>query len=530
MLLAALLVAGCKRDASPPPADAAAPAPKLAQADAGATDAGGPVDRTLRPVGEVRTQLFKPYVLDGGRLVFVAHALAWEAKADGSIAVVGGAPEAFSSLLPDDESLVGYGTSPRHPQMVAAAASGGVQLFYETQGAPRSYVLAGGKATPADARANVRAPEWKGRRITFDHWQSDADKKLLWVDGAADPPPKVPTGVRLQDLFVGADGALVGIGLRNVVAPIALVWTAPDAEPIERTFSPQTQSCQVVPSFDRRLYVSCIDHDVRRMFVLGKDGWERAFPDAGEIGYIASVSSDGTLYETEPKTSKLAVVQSCPKTGACTTLADLAATKTSEGASYEVAYTDAQESSSGRTWATFSVQPRNAVPAYVIQSIFARASDDLWVVTKSSDDVYVLHHSGPERARTIMPGTNDERVLVRDTKPPTKWVGHCDQIFVRLGRDGEAAQKRLTDIKAVLDAGKHDESAYGISYGWDLVEGRLEGRPVVGVVLHRADVEASLAAMERAATKLIDKLAANPVDRPDAFCTLPVLTKKLAGG
>ena len=82
------------------------------------------------------------------------------------------------------------------------------------------------------------------------------------------------------------------------------------------------------------------------------------------------------------------------------------------------------------------------------------------------------------------------------------------------------------EMKKLLAVRTEDE--YFTPYGSAMVEGRLHDEHVAGIVVYRADVEASVDRMERVVDKMIDKLATNPMSRPTAYCTLPVLSAIVA--
>ena len=130
----------------------------------------------------------------------------------------------------------------------------------------------------------------------------------------------------------------------------------------------------------------------------------------------------------------------------------------------------------------------------------------------------------PRQGHPPWPQELDARVLVRNEAAPARWVGHCDQLFVRLGpaADEAAISARSGDVRKAVDEARPKGADGEPARAW-LVTGRLHRERVVGVVLARSTFDAASKVVERAADRVADKLAKNPVDRPEIYCTLPVL-------
>jgi hypothetical protein len=131
----------------------------------------------------------------------------------------------------------------------------------------------------------------------------------------------------------------------------------------------------------------------------------------------------------------------------------------------------------------------------------------------------------PKRERLLLPSRLDGRFLAKNAGPPQPWTGHCEQVFVRLGRaDAEGIAKRVPEIEKALGAASE---SYDTAFHWWLVEGRLHEDHVIGIVIVHRDVEEPLDKMERAVERLVAAFSPDPVSKPPAYCTLPVLERRL---
>jgi hypothetical protein len=486
-------------------------------------------DTTMRVVAEAGSSL-GAHVIEDGRFVIAAGGMLFDPRPDGSLALVS-TPEAYAGIVGEDESLVGYGgTSVRTPSLVAASGEGGFRAFF-AYGEPNAITLANGKTEASNDRARTRVATWRGKALTLNVESGG----IAWVDASDKSPVPDGAGGHVVDDLAIVGTSLVAIArAKKDFSPASLVWRDGDGAatvvPLPTSMHGGVTRCAFVSAFDDRTYARCSSTTSKAGLVVTFhrfDGraWEQVFADAENAGEAASIASDGSLFVAKRGSTDL---MRCLPRGGCALLDREPTYATSgAGASWTTIYSDVVELATGRTWQTFGISTHpKGVKATRIESVVARTPDDVWAIASAEQQRLVLH-SGPEHDRVALPSETDARVIVRNAKPPTKWIGHCDQVFVRLPRD---AAKRLPEIKGALAAAPLDgPSFYGVPYGWDLVEGRLGGEPVTGVVLHRADAEAPLDPMERAATKLVSRFTTNPVTQPDAFCTLPELDERLAG-
>jgi len=452
---------------TPMPAGDAGPA-----ADA-AVDAApkAPTDPTLRVVAEADLGGSLTAVTADDRLIVASGTFLYEAKADGSLALLG-APESYAPLFPgSEETVIGYVSNARPFRILGA-----------------------------------------GRGL---------DVKLTGDEGAA---------------FHVEDGALTMLDAKTFAKD------APEPEvPVEGVAD--GTKCSRLPSFDGHTYARCrakVAKKTKLSFHV-KDAagaWKAAFANAADVADTGTVGDDGALYVATAKGDAVVrCVDGAEPATACETLAIDTKLEASATPSYNLSYTDTMNAQESRYWATLRVAAP-AVPKgpLSIDRVVARSRTDLWVAaTMPAVGTRVLLHSGAlgGKDRVRLPSDLDGRVLARNTKAPSPWVGHCDQVFVKVvAAKGDAAidttalKARAEEMKKLVAVRTEDE--YFTPYGSAMVEGRLYDEHVAGLVVYRADVEASMDRMERIVEKMVDKLATNPMSRPTAYCTLPVLSAIVA--
>jgi hypothetical protein len=521
-------------------------APRVATADGGGGDASAraSADRTLRVVAQAPTPNVTLGAL-GERVVLAVGPLVYEGKEDGELALVGGA-QAYAPLYPDEESLVGYG--PVLPRTTALADDGHGGLVAEHVSPKRkTWRLAGAKLEAVDAKPFFRAVPFRGKMLAVRRDPSEVG----WLDGSKDPLPAGLAGVTVHDVALAKNGALVAIAEAQKDRTLHALTLRADAPPDQAFADAKLETevgaaCDFVPSFDGETYVRCASPakakaTARRTKIHRLEGaeWREAFAGAlpDEADGPASIDREGALWLAAKRGP---TVDRCPRAGRCAPYD--AWDKTIAGrelATYVRTPTDAMDANAERYWETISIGTTTAAPKTPpsIAQMIVRGADDAWMVLTSGPAQLVVH-SGAPREPAQLPGDVDARVIVRNARPPARWVGHCEHVFVRMaGKRGderldlEAAKARLADVKAALapPPRRDDDSYYGAPFSWAMVEGTLHDEHVVGVVVVRNDVEASLDAMERSVQRLVDKLATDPVSKPLATCTLPVLRARIGG-
>lgn len=504
-LVALLALAGCKgpapsstgqagADAATTGADASA---RGAAHDGGADAASPPAtaapsDRTLRVVAEADSATPPSFVLTAdARLFVVSGPFLYEPRPDGALEVLGGAAAYAPLYAGSEDALVGYLSHPRIERVVDSAAGAGaldVKLVGESAG---GYRIDKGALSLLDAAA----------------FKGDAGARA----------PEEPDAATVIGSVAAAKGAAT--------------------------------KCRRLPSFDGRAYAACRARgagaagDKVTFHVKEGDAYKPAFVAAAGVDDKGSIGADGALYVAGTSAASFAVFR-CAPDAACDKLPveldpEPKDPKAAAPAppSYVTSFTDAMDSAESKYWQSFSIGGvRAGQSGLQAEQVLARGPGDVWVLARTSpSSARVYFHSGAARPRARLASDLDARVLVRNEKAPAVWVGHCDQVFVRLaGTRGdaplaiEAVKAKVPEIKATL-AVRTDDDFY-TPFEWTLVEGRLHDERVAGVVVRRSDVEAKVERMERAVDKLVDKLATNPMSRPKVTCTLPVLAAVHASG
>lgn len=535
---AALVLAGCPKD---PPASNDAGVLASASAAPRGLDAGAAKkatgDTTIRAVGQ-SLEGDAHFAMVGGKVLVVNGSLLWEAKSDGELALLGG-PAAWAPLFSDDENLAGYGATYPHISGVTDDGNGNVLLA-----AGKSFRIAGEKLEVVGEKSFGRGVPFQKKALVERTDPNTGAFEVGWLDGTKEGVPAFGINVRAMTPTKG--GGLVAIGTSKKDPSFhAVVVKADGTVEDTRLQTNGRPSCDFVPSFDGAVYVRCgaiakgKDAQAPKIHRLEGAAFQEVFAEAQlpDPEGAMSIDAEGALYAAPKRGLKLT---RCPKTGACAAIEiDPGVAKGVTTALYRRRNTDAMESSTSRYWETLDVDEltpgKEASIPPTIRSLVARAPDDVWVVTSTTQG-QVIAHSGAARPFVTLPSDINARVMVRNTKPAARWTGHCEQVFVRIAGargdkvlDVEAAKKRLPDVKQALTVPRRDEDYFGAPFHWAMVEGTLGDERVVGVFAARADAEASIDRMETAVQKLVDKLATDPVTKPPVTCTLPMLKSKLGG-
>lgn len=522
--------AGCK---TPPKAGAVT---SDAGADAAASTIGvgadaataKPRDPTLAVVAEGTSGVSMFPTLDG-RIVVLSGSTAYEAKPHGVLEPLLSSAS-LAQFHPDDDTFIGY-----------VQASFAIHRVHGELGAPpyfldgradkaKSFAVKDGKLSsvgPYEARHVVR---WRGKLLTANGWSTT--NRLAWIDENTEAVPVVPKSISMiTGMVVDADGALVVFGQESYEAPRAAIFPATyksgDAATVVE--AKKATTCSLLATFDASAVARCTGSGPK-FYRISTKGFEPIFPDAPDDVHDASIGKDGALYVTF--TRRLGVERCPAPAGKCTAIPLPSDLRLAGRASYETEYTDAVERKGeyemgSRSWSTIRIE---AAPAKETinrgHTILARSEDDIWLSANGSQRLVLLHSTDdPSRARVSLPSSLDGRIILKNENPPQPWTAHCEQVFVRLGAaNADEIAKRVPEMQKALGA---EPLAYESPFHWWLVEGRLQQDHAVGVVVVRRDVEESLDKMERAVERLIAAFSPNPMSKPAAYCTLPVLERRL---
>jgi hypothetical protein len=174
-------------------------------------------------------------------------------------------------------------------------------------------------------------------------------------------------------------------------------------------------------------------------------------------------------------------------------------------------------------------------PVSQIRQIVPRADGEAWVLASEGYDAHVLvHMSRPAMAPLAEPlvvgSDTDQRNELRNSKEPVTWVAHCPQLFVTLARqraDGSlpadsvwSREQQIADVLRKIVGKPRAEAPISM-----IVEGRLAGRRVAGVLVLRWDPTASEDLLEKAAAAVATELSSMTGPTPHITCTAPVLER-----
>lgn len=174
-------------------------------------------------------------------------------------------------------------------------------------------------------------------------------------------------------------------------------------------------------------------------------------------------------------------------------------------------------------------------PITQIRQIVPRGDSEAWVLVSEGYDTHVLVHMSrpamaPAAAPLLVGSETDQRNELRNVKEPVTWVAHCPQLFVTLARqraDGSfpadtvwSREKAIGEILRKI-AGRSGALA-PVSM---IVEGRLAGRRVAGVLALRPEPSASEDLVEKAASAVATELSSMTGAMPHITCTAPMLER-----
>lgn len=524
-----LVALGCSRDkaASGTAADAAvvdgsgatpgAETTEVAEAGGAALVGARKVAVVARALGD-RVRL----VHVGSRVVLATDLFLYDADhARGTLTRIGEA-RAYASLLPDpDDDLVGYNVETVQPARPVLGANNALALLTR-----------GGAARSWDGAAWVKLEKAPPAPPPSDDW---AEHLGIGFDGP--PPLTLPANVGVRSWRRLGDGAVLAVAesddRTHHTALLSRDGTVRKAT-IPVRGDPTRTDCRAVPS-PREAYVAChsYEDDGRTVFRFGEKDLERV-PLEGEAkrATAMAVAADGALWLGADAPAR--VLRRLPdgtleRFDLSRPPAELARPSFSTEA---IATARSETDESVRWWHAASV--REAAPPSApsnVREVLPVEGGGAWVIATEDYATVVLVRIGPgEPPPPVAIGSlADQRNEVRNTRPARAWTGHCPQIFVTLA--AEPASGALSDR-----AWKHKDRVSGIvakalgplpeyEQRAALVEGRLEGRRVAGVMLWRQSPETKEDKLEAAATAIVEAFTDNPMAVPRATCTLPVLER-----
>jgi hypothetical protein len=537
---AALSLAGCRKSAAVEGhADAGDAGPSVKAIYTGPLEAHVVARASGRPPRLIE--------LANGKVILDAGVYVFELTPDGRVVRLGD-PASYVSQMPDgDDQLGGYGVAELVPynRHIFGLKTGAVVIA----DAPHRWSwngttwtkepdglgwLAGDVRDPFDLRDVSEAYG----RYPSDEWKSSVDL----------PPGFVPGVFRRA-----ADGTGILLGYANDVeiqSPVSVVYPpGKRAGTVVRIdeLTGNRAHCVPLPSWSAPL-LKCFRFEVGVDFYRLEAGrWQKLrdvpqLKDAMTASDVTAstaviVGPDGSMWVGPDKSSK---VRRIGATGKVDDFAIPEVDSSITRASY-IDYLEYVQTtgapSNGLTqepWEHVDIRQDKPGPLQRIFEILPRPDGEAWVVAIEKDQAALVAHLGrpsiaPPPELVKIGSDVDQRNEVRDTRGQKSWVSHCPLLFVTLAKqraDGsfspESVWAREHDIGDVV---RKSSGATKIGRpNAALVEGRVAGHRVVGVLLWRSDFSVREDLLEKAAHAVIDDGAKNGPP-PDVSCSAPVLER-----
>ena len=433
----------------------------------------------------------------------------YELTADGRVERIGDDASYVKQMPPDDDSLGGYDVLPRPDGVAPATASEGAYEWPDVRG-PSDNRLGN------DAQEDIDAPAG----IVVGDFRRSADGTGILL--ATEPGGTAPVSV------VAARGSRAGTLVRF-----------PDLEPA----SASGTRCEHVPSWQKP-HVFCVSRSnaLTTVYRLVGDHWERVriSEELSHERLTGAVGHDGALWLGVRNGVVRVATDGASETITLPTAdAKLARAHYSSSEAYgrsAVAQTD-DAAAQARRFERLYVAP--AVPPHAydrIEQIVPRKDGEAWVTAVDGSALVIVHLSRPAIAPlpdALAIGTEtDQRNELRNTRPPIVWVGYCAQLFVALAKqraDGSFASEnvwsRETMIAAAMKKSLGKVLARTAMPSGALVEGRLGGRRVAGVLVWRGSPAVSEELLENTVKALAEELSSVTGLPPDITCSAPVLER-----
>jgi hypothetical protein len=491
---AVLFLGGCSSKAPPFPPGAAA--------DAGARAAEAVIAETPRAahlVASTRDGAVRFIVPKGGGVLVDTPLFLYEATDDGALVRIGDATS-YAALLPEgDDDLTGYDVPTKN-----------------YHGSPT------GSASRPVFRTSGGAHAWDGKAWTPAPPTDAIDNDVIPWDAF-----ERPTNASIHRVQRLPDGRLLAIGRFDGVRGTMIVPAGQRTGSILPLGGSEVDNCDLPHAIDGNTYVFC--HKWRageqqpELFRLDKDRWESvALPEKLVTSAIA-IGEDGALWYGEEH----AIVHRS-KDGHTERFALPEPDPTLNRPSFssyfsETVITDGKGSM--RSWTDLRIQmPNDVSPLTVVDAIVPRPDGRAWLRVHDSHYGYHFVHVGQKAqdARFTIGSDADQRNEVRNARGVRTWVGHCPQLFVTLARD--TAWSRIEDIRTVVQKHHEKKELYDPGHA-AIVEGRLGGKHVAGVLVWRSVSDIRDVTIEATASDVAQAFAENPASPPEITCTVPVMDR-----
>lgn len=443
-----------------------------------------------------------------GSTVLSAGIFRYELMADGTAKRLGD-DASYVKQMPDaDDALGGYDVGPAFVDAEISGAYPWRDLRGPTNGRARPETV--------DARTELEIPD--GVDDGDLRRAADGTNVLLTTDTTSHVPITV---VAARGIWKGSVVRIPQLDERHITS----------------------LACAHLPSWQKPhlLCRSWVD-DIASVHRLVGDHWElvRIPPEVAKGLWVGAVGHDGTLWlGAGPQVVRVGpsgVVDTLSLPAPDATLARASYTSADGyGRSQLVAQID-DGPREARAFLQIDVRPAVAPRSLTrITQIVPRADGEAWVLAGDDDaSTFVVHVSRPAIAplpdALVIGSEADQRNELRNTRPPVVWVGHCNQLFVALAKqrvDGSLGAEAVWSREPMIAAAmKHavGKATTGLP-GAALVEGRLGGRRVVGVLVWRPGPWVSEELVEKSTLTLASELTSVTGMPPEITCTAPVLER-----
>ncbi|MBX3233500.1 MAG: hypothetical protein KIT84_38020 [Labilithrix sp.] len=477
-------------------------------------------------------------MLDDG-LVVTSGPAVFAVGPDGALQRIGTPADAVPLLLEGDDEMGGFDARP-------------ITLGRETVSGPatRPFVRPAGAAAfewtgKAWTKAGIAPPplehprhgepfaatvtaglpegyEWTERHVT--------QKEVVWLGRKR----RADTDTNTRTIDEGAIGPAPG-------RPARIVRIAPEHE--DTTY----RSCHFIESADERTYISCVSSDQEGdyqhpSYVLDGDRWTPHAVQGRES--VRAIDAEGAVWYVEGGNPPPTWLVRITRDGKDERFDPPAAPPelTAPGYRSDAIAIGFNAGSDLKNWiATTILDPVPPVPIGWIYRIVPRRSGDVWIIGRDSGSVekgttivrYTRGGGSGGAAPTLVRSSADERNAVHHARGVRTWAGHCVSLFVpfpRRGRDAAAEpaafyaeHKAEIDEAVALSDRKGGKVAAPLEVA--IVDGRLDGHRVGGVLFIRSDPAADEERMESAARKLAEIATPDPASPATVTCSMPELDR-----
>lgn len=502
-------------------------------ADAGAADAAvaaAPIPFTGRIVARSLESNIHLVPMQNDGLVLASGPAMWRVATGGSLERIGTPADAIPLLAAGDDELGGYDA--RLFDLDGSMISGTAAAPFVTPVAGTSFQWTNNKewskvvnAPAAETRSPWRQPtldaallhdlpngyDWTQRKVTSNRVVVLGDKQVIGDARKIDEAIIAPTP--------GHPAKVIDF-------------------PAEHATATKYRYCNFIESADDNVYLACtssanLQSDWKHSnYILDGDHWSLLTWDPVDSG-MQVFDSEGALWRIGGAGGPWSLSR-ITRDGKEERLEQPAAPADLNAPSYrseDIPLVASGAHAELRHWiATTISMPSTAPDAHGwIYDIIPRRSGEVWVLTRDSAGVNVVRfartESGP--APVLIRSAADERSTVQAARGVRNWGGNCNSVFLPFPHNAVPAAfydihaAEIEQLVATTDPKNHDIVPLDVS----VVEGRLDGHKVGGLVFIQADPTVDDKRFVKAIQKLSELATPDPASPPNVTCTLPELDK-----